>query len=159
MRIVIMLSALALVAVNMAAAQATTRPDSTATIPQYRSPSRARSLSVVPGWGYAYTGEYWRGYETWVVSVVGPLVGASFIDVPCGLFIVANCPKAAEYVGYAFGAAIIIGSLRTYANSICDAPKSAERANIRHSRKIQVAPALNASRFNRVLNAGVAVSW
>jgi hypothetical protein len=152
------LPAFLLAALNAVTAQQPTQADSTGSVTQYRSPAVARNLSVIPGWGYVYTGEYLRGYGTWVGTIAGPVVGASFFEVPCGILI-GDCSRNQEVVLEGVGALIIGASLWAYVSSIRDAAKSAERANIRHARKIEVRPVLTAPASTGGLNAGVALRW
>ena len=63
---------------SVASAQDSSQITTNSTTPEaplYRSPQKARMLSLIPGWGYAYTGEYLRGYGTWVMTFVGVTVG------------------------------------------------------------------------------------
>lgn len=123
----------------------------------YRSPGKARALAVIPGWGYFYTGEYLRGYATWVNTIAGPPIGVMAIAVPCGLF-VDSCPKSRRNFSKAVGVLIIAESVWAYAFSIRDAPKSAERANARHL-GFSITPVLALPPSSGGLNTGVSIQW
>ena len=151
---------------SVAGAQDSTQitADSTTThqAPFYRSPQKARVLSFIPGWGYAYTGEYLRGYGTWVMTFVGVTVGPLvFTSDACGFLFVAECSKSDRAVNMLTGSLIAIVGVSTYVKSIRDAPQSAERANERHRRKeLRVHPTVGASGGTaRRLNAGLNLAW
>ena len=158
MRLILLLTLSFFLAPNPAFAQEQGGADSASSVPLYRNPSRARALSIIPGWGYVYTGEYVRGYGVWVMTAAGPIMGASFFAVPCG-FLFIDCPKSRELLFDGVGIALIAASVWNYASSIRDAPRSAERANDRHARDFKVAPILTPSMSGRAWRAGVSLGW
>ncbi|HKR07710.1 MAG TPA: hypothetical protein VJS39_00855 [Gemmatimonadaceae bacterium] len=130
--------------------------------PLYRNPQKARVLSFIPGWGYAYTGEYLRGYGTWVMTFVGVTVGPIiFSSDTCGLLLVTECSKYDRVVNLLTGSLITIAGISTYVKSIRDAPRSAERANERHRRKeLRLQPTVGVSGGpEKRLTAGVNLAW
>lgn len=138
----------------------TTTSSTTPEAPLYRSPQKARVLSFIPGWGYAYTGEYLRGYGTWVMFV-GAAVGPMIFNSDCGFLFVTECSKHDRAVNMLTGSLLIIAGASTYVKSIRDAPRSAERANERHRRKeLRVQPTVGVSSVSgRSLNAGLNLAW
>jgi hypothetical protein len=135
------------------------------TDPPYRNPERARKLAmVVPGAGYVYTGEYFRGYLTWVGTAVPILGGVISFDQPCGyaLFVPLidpfKCTTTSRWPSRATGALLVAGGLWTFISSVRDARHSAERTNARHLRR--VVPVLTGpTGLNPAWQAGVSVGW
>ena len=152
---------------SVAGAQDSTQiaTDSTLTMhqaPLYRSPQKARVLSFIPGWGYAYTGEYLRGYGTWVMTFVGVTVGPLvFSSDACGFLFVTECSKSDRAVNMLTGSLIAIVGVSTYVKSMRDAPQSAERANERHRRKeLRLHPTVGVSGGpTSRLSAGLNLAW
>lgn len=127
----------------------------------YRNPEKARVLSFIPGWGYAYTGEYLRAYGTWVMTFVGVTVGPIiFSSDTCGFIFVTECSKNDRAVNMLTGSLILIVGVSTYITSIRDAPRAAERANERHRKELEMHPTVGLSAGpTRRLNAGVNLTW
>jgi hypothetical protein len=128
----------------------------------YRDPHKAQILATIPGAGYAYTGEYLRGYGTWVMTFIGVTVGPIiFSDDSCGFIFVATCSKSDRMANMLAGSFITISGVWTYISSIRDAPKSAERANERHRRReLRVQPMLDVMPGSAGrLNAGLSMDW
>ena len=129
--------------------------------PPYRNPERARKLAMVlPGAGYVYTGEYLRGYLTWVFSAAPILVGVATFDAPCAyaVFLPLDCTTLSRWPSHITGTLLVAGGLLTWILSVRDARPSAERANIRHLRR--VVPILNGpTGLNPAWQAGVSVDW
>jgi hypothetical protein len=130
----------------------------------YRDPHKARVIAtILPGAGYVYTGEYFRGYATWVVTA------SSFIYAPylyeygsCGFASIDKCMHGAlRWESRAMGVISAGTGLWTWIKSVRDAPLSAERTNERHRRReLKAYPTLdlNGQSGNRV-GAGVSVRW
>ena len=129
----------------------------------YRGPHKAQVLAViVPGAGYAYTGEYLRGYGTWVMTFIGVTVGPIiFSSDTCGFLFVGPCSKSDRMANMFAGSLMTASGVWTYISSIRDAPKSAERANERHRRReFKVQPLIDVIPGSAGrLNAGVSVDW
>src|ERR1044072_9520913 len=81
--------ALLVVLPSVAQSQASTVNSESAEQP-YCDPHKAQILAtIVPGAGYAYTGEYLRGYGTWVMTFIGVTVGPIiFSSDTCGFLFV-----------------------------------------------------------------------
>lgn len=150
---------------SVASAQDSSQITTNSTTPEaplYRSPQKARMLSFIPGWGYAYTGEYLRGYGTWVMTFVGVTVGPmTFNSDTCGFLFVTECSKHDRAVNMLMGSLITIAGVSIYVKSIRDAPRSAERANERHRRReLKVQPTVAVSSApGRRLSAGLNLAW
>jgi hypothetical protein len=123
----------------------------------YRDPHRARALAtILPGAGYAYTGEYLRGYATWVVTATGLMVGPMLIGESCGL-VSWTCGRQERLANTLSGSLLILTSASAWISSIRDAPRSAERAN---ERELIFHPRIGiTSGAERPLNAGFGVDW
>ena len=158
MRFVALLSVALLFAPSHLVSQQLAQSDSAAPIVQYRNPAVARALSIVPGLGYLYTGEYLRGYGTGLLSIGGPAFGVFFVASPCGI-LVSECSSGHKLTSQGVGLLMIAASVWTYASSIHDAARSAERANARHAGKMRLTPVFSAPASSGALNAGVSVSW
>ena len=127
----------------------------------YRDPHRARVLAtILPGAGYAYTGEYLRGYATWVVTATGFMIGPMLIGESCSL-LSWTCGRQERLANTLSGSLLILTSASAWISSIRDAPKSAERANERHRRRELIFhPRIGiTSGAERPLHAGFAVDW
>ncbi len=127
----------------------------------YRDPHKARVFAtILPGAGYAYTGEYFRGYATWVVTATGLMIGPVLLGEECSL-LSWTCGSQERIANTLSGSLLILVSACTWISSIRDAPKAAERANERHRRReLIMHPTLRIG-VERVprLNAGFAVDW
>jgi hypothetical protein len=136
----------------------TAAPDSA---PPYRSPERARRIAMLfPGAGYEYTGEYFRGYLTWVGTAGPVIVGVIGFDVPCAYWFLMpeNCTSDSRWPSRVIGTAFVAAGLWTFVSSVRDARPSAERANNRHPRR--VVPILTGpTGLNPAWQAGVSVGW
>ena len=151
---------------NLAPAQTTVTPtaDSAEALePLYRSPDRAATFAkILPGAGYIYTGEYLRGYTVWVLTVSGLAVGRIVYDSPCALWVFTmTCISDKRWASRALGITYVAGGLWIWISSVRDARASAERANVRHSRRSsRVSPMLAPSSLvPGEWRAGLAVSW
>jgi hypothetical protein len=128
----------------------------------FRDPHKAQVLAtIVPGAGYAYTGEYLRGYGTWVMTFIGVTVGPIiFSDDTCGFIFVTTCSKSDRTANMLAGSLITVSGVWTYVSSIRDARKSAERANERHRRReFELHPTIGVPESRHGLNAGLSVAW
>jgi len=130
----------------------------------YRDPHKARVLAtILPGAGYVYTGEYLRGYGTWVITA------SMFIYAPflyeygsCGSASIDKCMHGfLRWESRAMGALAAGVGLWNWIESVRDAPLSAERANERRRRReLRVVPTVDLSpRDPKQLRAGVNVGW
>ena len=130
----------------------------------YRDPHQARVLAtILPGAGYVYTGEYFRGYGTWVVTA------SSFIYAPflyeygsCGFASIDKCMRGAlRWESRGMGALSAGIGLWTWISSVRDAPLSAERTNERHRRReLKAHPLVDVDpQFGTRLRAGMSLGW
>ena len=135
----------------------------------YRNPHKARVLAtILPGAGYVYTGEYFRGYGTWVVTAT------SFIMTPflyeygsCGVDSIDKCTRGAlRWESRAMGALSAGIGLFTWISSVRDAPLSAERANERHRRRelranptVEIGTRGGPQQGEPQLKAGLSIDW
>lgn len=128
----------------------------------YRDPHKALVLgSIFPGAGYAYTGEYLRGYGTYLVTAGSIAFGSLIYEMDsCGLNFICTSHKVSGE-NRAVGILLIGAGLWTWISAARDAPKSAERANERHRRR-----ELNAHPLVEVnpqpgpqLRAGLSLGW
>lgn len=155
--------ALIVVVSSPATAQDSTRvgTDSSSHATLYRNPHTARLLAtVVPGAGYAYTGEYLRGYATWVITFTSVTVGPLIFADDCYGFLSPQCGKSGHSANMLTGGLLIALGVSTWVSSVKDAPKSAERANERHRRELETHPVLEVDpqSINR-LKAGLSIGW
>ena len=130
----------------------------------YRDPHKARVLAtILPGAGYVYTGEYFRGYGTWVVTA------SSFIMTPflfdygaCAFASIGECTHGAlRWESAALGALSAGIGLWTWISSVRDAPLSAERANEHHRRReLKAHPVVDLSpQPSPQVRAGLSLGW
>lgn len=130
----------------------------------YRDPHKARTLAtILPGAGYIYTGEYFRGYGTWVATA------SSFIWAPyeyeygsCAFSSIDKCTRGAlRWESRAMGVFFVGTGLWTWIASVRDAPLAAERANERHRRReLKVGPLLEIKpQSQQQLRAGLSLDW
>ena len=127
----------------------------------YRDPHKARVLAMIlPGAGYAYTGEYLRGYATWVITATGLMVGPLLLGEDCSLA-TWTCGSQERISNTLSGSLLIVMSAYTWISSVRDAPNAAERANERHRRReLKLYPTVGiGSQGGTRLNAGFAVHW
>jgi len=76
----------------------------------YRDPDKARVLAMIlPGAGYAYTGEYLRGYGTWVITSTGVMIGPLWVSNDCSI-LTWNCNRASRLLS-SWGASGILPSV------------------------------------------------
>ncbi len=128
----------------------------------YRNPRLAQRLGFIPGWGHVYSGEYLRGYATWVGTIggvgMGPLV---FMLNDCTFDLFSTCHPGPTWRYKVVGAAMTGMGLWVWFSSWRDAPHAAERANLRHDRnKIKFAPILDHSaESGGQWRGGLRVSW
>jgi hypothetical protein len=130
----------------------------------YRDPHKARVLAtILPGAGYVYTGEYFRGYGTWVVTATSFIVTPFLFDYgACGFTSIDECTHGAARWESAAMAALSAGiGITTWIRSVRDAPLSAERANEHHRRReLKTYPTLEVSpKAGGQLRAGLTVGW
>jgi hypothetical protein len=139
--------------------------DSTGTERLHRDPRTAQVLGIVlPGWGHLYAGEYVRWYFTQVGVVGGLAMGAILLESEgCAFapFAASSCSDGRRRSHKIVGAAMLGMAAWAWISSARDAPRAAERANDRHSRKrkrvsIVVEPGLVGP---AEVNAGVTVRW
>jgi hypothetical protein len=126
----------------------------------YRDPHKARLLAtILPGAGYAYTGEYIRGYGTWVITATGIMIGPILLGEECSL-LSWTCGSEERVANTLSGSLLIIMSACTWISSVRDAPQSAERANERHRRReLKVHPIIGVPESHNRVNAGLSVAW
>jgi hypothetical protein len=126
----------------------------------YRDPHKAQVLAtIIPGAGYAYTGEYIRGYGTWVITATGILIGPIMLGEECSL-LSWTCGSEERVANTLAGSLLILMSACTWISSVRDAPKSAERANERHRRReLELHPTISVPDSHRGVNAGLSVAW
>lgn len=129
---------------------------------QYRDPRTALLLgSIIPGGGYAYAGEYFRGYFTYLRVIVGGGTGWVVYGMDgCSLaFLRPDCDPGPRWPYQLVGILGIGTGIYTWISSARDSRHAAERANARHaanSRKIH--PILEPA-TNNGWNAGLSVNW
>jgi hypothetical protein len=126
----------------------------------YRDPHKARILAtILPGAGYAYTGEYLRAYGTWVVTASGLMVGPIILADDCSL-VSWTCNTQARIANILDGSLLVIVAATTWIRSVRDAPKSAERANERRRRReLDVRPTISVPQSRNGVTAGFSVAW
>jgi hypothetical protein len=103
----------------------------------YRSPRRALILgSLIPGAGHIYSGEYFKGVSNYVGTIF-TIGGGALIYVldDCALALFSACKPGPQWPSRIFGAVAIGAGVWTWISSARDAPRAAERANVKHSRK------------------------
>ena len=129
----------------------------------YRDPHRARVLGIViPGAGLFYSGEYLRGYATFVATFGGLTLGPVIFTMDdCSFALFTICKPGAKWPYELVGAFLVAGAAWTWFSSARDAPHAAERANLRHRSKIPaLSPIIEPSPIvPGQWNAGVAVRW
>ena len=126
----------------------------------YRDPQKARIFAtILPGAGYAYTGEYIRGYGTWVITATGIMIGPILLGEKCSL-LSWTCGSEERAANTLTGSLLILMSACTWISSVRDAPKSAERANERQRRReLKVHPIIGVPESHSGVNAGLSVAW
>ncbi len=129
----------------------------------YRDPHRARILgTIIPGAGHFYAGEYLKGYLAFVATggglAMGPLI---FSMDSCTFALFSACHAGPKWPYEALGAYMVVGAVWTWVSTARDAPRAAERANLRHRAKTPVlAPFIQPSpTVHGQSNAGVAVGF
>lgn len=131
-------------------------------VPPYRNPQRARTLAMAfPGAGYVYTGEYFRGYATWLRFATPVIVGVIGFDQTCPYWFLLprTCITESRWPSRVVGTGLVAAGLMTWISSVRDAGPSAERANLRHERR-RVMPILNpGTALNPAWKAGVSLDW
>ena len=127
----------------------------------YRDPHRAKIIAtILPGAGYVYTGEYLRGYGTWVVTASGFILGPTMLSLDCYGFFSTRCGNEEHAANILVGSLLIASSIVTWVSSVRDAPKSAERANERRRRReLKVRPTIRVPQTHTGVNAGLSVAW
>jgi len=126
----------------------------------YRDPDKARVLAMIlPGAGYAYTGEYLRGYGTWVITATGVMIGPLWVSNDCSI-LTWNCNRASRLLNILCGGFLGAAAVVTWVRSVRDAPKSAERANERRRRReLRLHPTISVRESHKGLKAGLSVAW
>ncbi len=128
----------------------------------YRDPHKALVLgSVIPGAGYIYTGEYFRGYGTWYITVFSLAFGPILYQMDsCGLNFTCTSHRP-SWENRVAGIVLTGAGLWTWISSARDAPKSADRANERHRRReLRAHPILDVGpQSPKELRAGLSVKW
>ena len=147
-------------------AQDTTRTprDSAVASPRlYRNPQLAQVLgTIIPGAGHFYTGEYLRGYGTWVVTLGGFSMGPFIYHMDsCTLVILDPCQPGRKWPYHLVGAFMVGTGVWAWISSARDAPHAAERANERHRLTgLKVIPLVEPSAEpDPELRAGIAIRW
>lgn len=100
----------------------------------YRDPHKARVLgALIPGAGYVYAGEYFKGYATWV-GTIGYIAWAPVVynSDSCGWFDLTCTPHGPRWPYQVAGVAMFVGGVYLWAHGAYDAGRAAERANRRH---------------------------
>jgi hypothetical protein len=132
-------------------------------VPLYRDPRRARILgTIIPGAGHFYAGEYLRGYFTFVATAGGLATGPLIFSMDgCTFALFSACKAGPKWPYEAFGAYVVVGAVWTWISTARDAPRAAERANLRHRAKTAaLAPFIQTSPTVRgQWNTGVTVRW
>lgn len=141
-----------------------TRVDTAPTpiVKPYRSPRLAQALGFVPGWGYMYSGEYWRGYLTWVGTIGGVGLGPVIFQLnSCVFALFSGCKPGPTWPYKLWGTYLTGMGLWIWYSSARDAPHAAQRANERHERdKLRITPVLDhAGVTGSEWRSGLSVSW
>ena len=130
----------------------------------YRDPHRALIFgSLIPGAGHIYAGEYWHGiinYETTVMTIgAGAIV---FIVDECtfSFFSAKRCNPGPQWPHQALGVVTVGLGFWQWVSSARDAPRAAERANVKHRKAAAVKPIIDAPVGSRGdWRVGVAIPW
>jgi len=131
----------------------------------YRDPHKARVLaSVFPGAGYLYTGEYIRGYATYLTAIGGIGMGPVIFDSnSCSLNFdfFSSCKPGPTWPYKVAGIAMVASGAWAWFSGARDAPRSAERANARHhDAALQLKPVIQPAHGGRSgVNAGLLLDW
>jgi TM2 domain-containing membrane protein YozV len=132
-------------------------------VPLYRDPHRARILgTIIPGAGHFYAGEYLRGYLAFVATGGGLAMGPIIFSMDsCTFALFSACHAGPKWPYEALGAYMVVGAVWTWVSTARDAPRAAERANLRHRAKTAtLAPFIQPSPTVRgQWNTGVTVGW
>jgi hypothetical protein len=151
-------------------AQDSTRTTADSAVPTathlYRNPRRALILgSLIPGAGHIYSGEYFKGVSNYVGTIF-TIGGGALVYVldDCAFALSAlfsTCKPGPQWPSHILGAVLIGTGVWTWISSARDAPRAAERANVRHSRKAgAVKPIIDAPVGSRGdWRVGVAIPW
>jgi hypothetical protein len=150
-------------------AQDSTRATADSAVPTvthpYRNPHLALILgSLIPGAGHIYAGEYWRGfvnYET-TVGAIGMGVMVFIVDKCMMSFLsTTRCDPGPQWPHQALGVLTVGMGVWQWVSTARDAPRAAERANVKHRR--------NAAAAKPIIDApvgphgdwrvGVAIPW
>jgi len=127
----------------------------------YRDPHKARIIAtILPGAGYFYTGEYLRGYGTWVATAGGFILGPFFLSLDCAGLFSTRCGNEEHAENIVVGSLLIVSSIYAWVSSVRDAPKSAERTNERRRRReLKVGPTIRLPQSRTGVNAGLSLAW
>ena len=105
----------------------------------YRNPHRALIFgSLIPGAGHIYAGEYWRGFLNYEMTVgaIGGGVLVFIVDKCTFSFLSATrCDPGPQWPHQALGVLTVGLGFWQWVSSARDAPRAAERANVKHRRK------------------------
>jgi hypothetical protein len=142
-------------------------PDTTAVSDSkpYRDPYRAKVLgTLLPGAGHMYAGEYLRGYGTWVLTVSSIAVGPVIYEFDGCVWdlLTWNTPGCNHrWSSRVLGVLLVGAGVWTWISSARDAPRAAERANIRHAaRRLRLSPIVESSAgTSHQVKFGLAVGW
>lgn len=126
------------------------------TQPPFRDPTTARVLGTfVPGAGHVYAGEYRDGVRYYLGSVSGITGGAM-------IFFIGGMPGKPPGLPLQVSGVVLIGmGIGVWVRSSLDAPRAAERANVKHHAAVShlslvVRPSGSTASGT---NVGFAVAW
>ena len=128
----------------------------------YRDPQTAVVLgSILPGAGYAYAGEYLRGYLTAFGTFVTIAEGSLIYEMDgCTLAILSpDCDPGPRWPYHLVGILGVGAGIYTWISSARDSRHAAERANARHAAKSPRIRAILERAANNDWNAGLSLNW
>jgi hypothetical protein len=139
-----------------------TRADSVVPAPThlYRNPRAALILgSLIPGAGHIYAGEYWRGIANYEGTVAS--TGGGVVLILASNLCFERCNRGVQVLGDALGVVVVGAGIWHWVSTARDAPRAAERANAKHSRKAApFKPIIDApAGATRDWHVGVEIPW
>jgi hypothetical protein len=158
-------STLALVVATSIQAQASapTVPDSAAQQMEkpYRDPHTAVVLgSLIPGAGYAYAGDYLRGYITAVGTIGGMAMGPVIYEMDgCTLAFLSDCDPGPRWPYRVAGILAVGSGIYTWISSARESRHAAERANVKHAANARRARPILEPTATNGWNAGLTLNW
>src|SRR5688500_10797031 len=132
-------------AITTLPAQQTTRSspniDSVSTETLFRDPQRAKMLAtILPGAGHFYAGEYLRGYGTWVFTVTSFIMTPLVYEAGFCTFRFTACNPGPKQLRLVLAGVMAGAGVWSWVESVRDAPRAAERANAKRSKRLKLAP-------------------